>query len=43
MAYGVILMAIIVVLALIVSLIERLQKEDLGRRKLSFWSGLGGK
>jgi tungstate transport system permease protein len=42
MAYGIILMAIIVVLALTVSLIERLKKEDLGWRKLSFWSGLGG-
>jgi tungstate transport system permease protein len=43
MAYGVILMAIVILLALTVSLIERLRKEDLGWSKFSFWSGLGGK
>ena len=34
MAYGVILMAIVIVLALTVSLIERLRNEDLGWSKL---------
>jgi tungstate transport system permease protein len=42
MAYGVILMGIIIVLALTVSLIERIKKEDLSWRILSFWSGLRG-
>ena len=39
MAYGVILMAIIVALALIVSLIERIKNQDLPWNKLSFWRG----
>jgi tungstate transport system permease protein len=43
MAYAVILMAIVVVLALTVSLIERLRNEDMGWSKLSFWTGLGGR
>jgi tungstate transport system permease protein len=43
MAYAVILMAIVTVLALIVSLIERLRNEDMGWSKISFWSGLGGR
>jgi|WetSurMetagenome_2_1015567.scaffolds.fasta_scaffold21542_6 tungstate transport system permease protein len=43
MAYAVILMAIVIVLALTVSLIERLRNEDMGRSKLSFLSSLGGR
>ena len=43
MAYAVILMAIVIVLALTVSLIERLRNEDMGWSKLSFWSSLGGR
>jgi tungstate transport system permease protein len=43
MAYAVILMVIVFVLALTVSLIERLRNEDLGWSKLSFWSSLGGR
>jgi tungstate transport system permease protein len=43
MAYGIILMAIVVVLALIVSLIERLRNEDMGLNRLIFWGGLGGR
>jgi tungstate transport system permease protein len=39
MAYGVILMAIVIVLALTVSLIERLRNEDLGWSKLMLWNG----
>ncbi len=39
MAYGVILMAIIVALALTVSLIERIKNQDLPWNKLSFWRG----
>ncbi len=38
MAYGVILMAIVIVLALTVSLIERLRNEDLGWSKLMLWN-----
>ena len=38
MAYAVILMAIVVALALTVSLIERIKNEDLSRQKISFWS-----
>jgi tungstate transport system permease protein len=43
MAYGIILMAIVIVLALIVSLIERLRNEDMGWTKLAFWSAWGGR
>ena len=43
MAYAVILMAIVIVLALTVSLIERLRNEDMGWTKLSFLSSLGGR
>jgi tungstate transport system permease protein len=39
MAYGVILMAIVIVLALTVSLIERLKNEDLGWSKLMLCNG----
>lgn len=39
MAYGVILMSIVIVLALTVSLIERLRNEDLGWSKLMLWNG----
>ncbi len=39
MAYGVILMAIIIALALTVSLIERIKNQDLPWNKLSFWRG----
>lgn len=43
MAFAVILMAIVIILALTVSLIERLRNEDMGWSKLSFWSSLGGR
>jgi tungstate transport system permease protein len=43
MAYGIILMAIVIVIALTVSLIERLRNEDMGWSKLSFLSSLGGR
>jgi tungstate transport system permease protein len=43
MAYAVILMVIVIVLALTVSFIERLRNEDMGWSKLSFWSSLGGR
>ena len=39
MAYGVILMAIVIVLALTVSLVERVRNEDLGWSKLMLWNG----
>lgn len=39
MAYGVILMAIVIVLALTVSLIERLRNEELDSSKLMLWNG----
>lgn len=39
MAYGVILMSIVIVLALTVSLIERLRNEDLDWSKLMLWNG----
>ena len=42
MAYGIILMAIVIALALTLSLIERLREEDGLHVKLSFWRGLGG-
>lgn len=43
MAFAVILMAIVIILALTVSLIERLRNEDMGWSQLSFWSSLGGR
>jgi tungstate transport system permease protein len=43
MAYGIVLMAIVIGLALIISLIERLRNEDMGWNELAFWSGLGGR
>jgi tungstate transport system permease protein len=42
MAYGIILMVIVIAVALIINLIERLRQEDNFRSKLSFWRGLGG-
>ena len=42
MAYGIILMAIVIALALTLSLIERLREEDGLHVKLTFWRGLGG-
>jgi tungstate transport system permease protein len=39
MAYGVILMGIVVSLALTISLIERVKNEDVSWNKLSFWRG----
>jgi tungstate transport system permease protein len=39
MAYGVILMAIVISLALTISLIERVKNEDVSWNKLSFWRG----
>jgi tungstate transport system permease protein len=42
MAYAIILMVIVLMLALTISLIERLRQEDGLRAKLSFWTGLGG-
>jgi tungstate transport system permease protein len=42
MAYAIILMAIVIVLALTISLIERLRQEDGLGYKLHFWRGLGG-
>jgi tungstate transport system permease protein len=42
MAYGMVLMAIVIALALIISLIERVRQEEVFRNKLSFWRGLGG-
>jgi tungstate transport system permease protein len=41
MAYGIILVAIVLVLALTISLIERVRQEE-SWGKLSFWRGLGG-
>jgi tungstate transport system permease protein len=43
MAYAIILMVIVVVLALTVSLIEHFKNEDMGFRKLLFWGFLGGR
>jgi tungstate transport system permease protein len=43
MAYGIVLMAIVIGLALIISLIEHLRNEDMGWNRLAFWSGLGGR
>ena len=42
MAYAIILMAIVIALALTISLIERLRQEDGLGYKLHFWRGLGG-
>jgi tungstate transport system permease protein len=39
MAYGVILIAIVIALALTVSLVERVKNEDVSWNKLSFWRG----
>jgi tungstate transport system permease protein len=43
MAYALILMAIVIILALIISLIERLRNEDTSWSKLAFWTGIGGR
>ena len=43
MAYGIVLMAIVIGLALIISLVEHLRNEDMGWNRLAFWSGLGGR
>ncbi len=42
MAYALILMAIVIILALTISLIERLRSNDTSWSKLVFWRGLGG-
>jgi tungstate transport system permease protein len=42
MAYALILMSIIVVLALTISLVERVRKEEVSWSKLMFWRGIGG-
>ncbi len=42
MAYAIILMAIVIALALTISLIERLRSEDSSWSKLIFWRGSGG-
>ncbi len=42
MAYAILLMAIVIALALTISLIERIRQEDGLWGKLSFWRGLGG-
>jgi tungstate transport system permease protein len=42
MAYGIILMAIVIVLALTISLVERVRQEEGLRSKLALWRGLGG-
>ena len=42
MAYAIILMAIVIALALTISLIERVRQEDGLWNKMSFWRGLGG-
>jgi tungstate transport system permease protein len=43
MAYAIILMAIVVILALAISLIERLRSEEISWRKLILWRGGGRK
>ena len=43
MAYAILLLAIVIALALTISLIERLRNEDMEWSKLMFWSGLGGR
>jgi len=42
MAYAIILMAIVIAVALVISLIERLRQEEGFGGKLGFWRGLGG-
>lgn len=42
MAYAIILMAIVIALALTISLIERVRQEEGLRSKLALWRGLGG-
>jgi tungstate transport system permease protein len=42
MAYAIILMAIVLALALTISLIERVRQEDGLWNKMAFWRGLGG-
>jgi tungstate transport system permease protein len=42
MAYAILLMAIVIALALTISLIEQVRQEDGVWGKLSFWRGLGG-
>jgi tungstate transport system permease protein len=42
MAYAIILMAIVIILALTISLIERVRNEETSWGKLVFWRGLGG-
>ena len=42
MAYAIILMAIVIAIALVISLIERLRQEEGLGGKLGFWRGLGG-
>jgi tungstate transport system permease protein len=42
MAYAILLMAIVVVVALTISLVERIKNEEGERRKLILWRGLGG-
>ena len=42
MAYGIILMAIVIALALTISLIERIRHEETAWSKLVFWRGFGG-
>jgi tungstate transport system permease protein len=42
MAYAIILMAIVIALALTISLVERLKNEETSWSKLVFWRGLGG-
>jgi tungstate transport system permease protein len=42
MAYGIILIAIVIALALIIALVERIRSEDRPLTKLMMWRGLGG-
>ncbi len=42
MAYAILLMAIVIVLALTISLVERVRQEEGLWGKMSFWRGLGG-
>jgi tungstate transport system permease protein len=37
LAYGIVLMSIVVALALVVSLVERVKNDDLGLRNIAFW------
>jgi tungstate transport system permease protein len=43
MAYGVILMAIVIALALTVSLLERVKNEELSRKNMTFWKKSWGR